>query len=186
MCDPQAKEFFTEHSSEVGEAVEAYGAGSQLNRSQVKLLSKAFPGQVLPWRQARLCNDRVFRWFMSHHTDLCDAVVNRICSHLPVEYHEVRSAFSHQDNHTLSLGARQRFVICDILIAMPKEDKKSGDAGRYVDLEHQNRDEHDVMQRALTTNCLMFGCNLPENSDRTDIPGCHDALYLQFQAAQRG
>ncbi len=48
MSDPQAKEFFTEHSSEVGEAVEAYGAGSQLNRSQVKLLSKAFPGQVLP------------------------------------------------------------------------------------------------------------------------------------------
>ena len=32
MCNPQAKEFFTEHSSEIGEAVEAYGTGSQLNR----------------------------------------------------------------------------------------------------------------------------------------------------------
>ena len=162
MSDQKSRDFLKAHFNEISEIIDAYKAGRQLSDLQADLLDKAFPGQMLPWKQARLCNDRVFRWFMSKHTDLCDAVVNRICSHLPVEYHEVRSALSHQDNHTLSLGAKQRFVICDILIAMPKEEGKAGTAGRYIDLEHQNRNEHDVMQRALTTNCLMFGCNLPD------------------------
>ena len=181
MCDPQAPDFISVHRKEIDEAIKIYRAGIQLSDDQVELLSNAFPDYVMPWEQARLCNDKVFRWFMRSHPDLCDATVNRICSRLPFKYRELRSAFSHQEDKTLTLGAGHRSVRCDIFIAAHQDDKPDGAAGRYIDLEHQNRNEHDVMQRALTINCLMFGSSLPENSNRTDIPGVMTIFICNFK-----